>query len=168
MSDPSPPSGGSPAERITELVKRLERFINWAVSGSLEHGAFGRGETGEYVPHPKFALRELEQEITTLRAQVAKAELGRVAYMDSKFWERRAEAAEQQLAQITQDRDEARRVASEHFEQRCRADLRADRSDEYVKRAGDALAAARQENETLRAELETVRTQWRERSRGPI
>jgi hypothetical protein len=40
-------------------IERLRKFIDAMVSGTPEHGAFGRGFRGEYVPHPSVALDEL-------------------------------------------------------------------------------------------------------------
>jgi hypothetical protein len=118
-----------------------------------------------------------KQEITTLRAQLEhERETGMQWYTACESWEDREATAcpdcipngnnghltfeeyieqlQGQLAQLTQDRDRLERVAKMCGEAADQSNLK--------------LAAARQEIETLRAELETVRTQWRERSRGPI
>ncbi len=47
-------------------LQQLQNFINAVVSGSREHGAFGRGFTGEYVPHPLLTLDGLKAEVDAL------------------------------------------------------------------------------------------------------
>lgn len=46
-----------------EALKALQRFVGAMVTGSREHGAFGRGFRGEWVPSPLFALEVLSDAI---------------------------------------------------------------------------------------------------------
>lgn len=54
-----------------DAIAMLNRFIYWAITGSPEHGAFGRGSTGEYIPHPIFALKTLEAQLQAHAAEIA-------------------------------------------------------------------------------------------------
>jgi hypothetical protein len=62
-----------PPQTVKAAIESLKRFIDGMVSGSTEHGAFGRGFRGEYVPHPLMALQTIESALKASPAPPAAA-----------------------------------------------------------------------------------------------